>query len=76
MTSEQFEVAFLAFSRRRPFRAFLIEFVSGAQLLIGHPEAVRAEAQQYVARSRDGGYVLFAAESVSRLLDVPSAATK
>jgi len=61
------------FCRRRPFRAFLIEFTSGAQLLIGHPEAGRNEADIYAMRGPDGGYVVFAAEGVSRLLDLPTA---
>jgi len=40
MTPAQFDAALRAFCRRRPFRAFLIEFNSGSQLLIGHPEAI------------------------------------
>jgi hypothetical protein len=44
MTQNQFDAALRGFCRRRPFRAFLIEFTSGAQLLIGHPE-VRADAE-------------------------------
>jgi hypothetical protein len=76
MTREQFDAAYRAFCRRRPFRAFLIEFTSGNQLLIGHPEAVRNEGQLYVARCPDGGYVVFAAESVSRLVDVSTPAAK
>jgi hypothetical protein len=43
MTIDQFDVAYLAFCRRRPFRPFWIEFSSGNHLLIGHPEAVRNE---------------------------------
>jgi hypothetical protein len=61
---------------RRPFRAFLIEFTSGTQLLIGHPETVRSDFHVYVMRCPDGGYVVFAAESVSRLLDLPTATAK
>ena len=76
MTEEQFDAAYRAFRRRQPFRAFLIEFTSGTQLLIGHPEAVRHEAQFYVTRRPDGGYVLFAAECVCRLLDVPTPAAE
>ena len=71
MTVDQFDVAVRGFCRRRPFRAFLIEFTSGAQLLIGHPEAVRNEAELCMMRCPDGGYVVFVAESVTRLLDVP-----
>jgi hypothetical protein len=73
MSKEQFDAAYRAFWRRRPFRAFLIEFTGGKQLLVGHPEAVLKEADLYVMRCPDGGYVIFAAESVCRLLDVPAA---
>jgi hypothetical protein len=76
MTKDQFNAAHRAFCRRRPFRAFAIEFSSGAQLLIGHPEAVRDETQLYVTRCPDGAYVLFAAEGVSRLLDVSTSVAK
>jgi hypothetical protein len=71
MTDEQFDVAHEGFRRRRPFRVFLIEFTSGAQLSIGHPEAVRKEATLYMMRCPDGRYVVFAAENVARLLDAP-----
>ena len=76
MTRDEFDGAYRAFWRRRPFRAFLIEFTSGSQLLVGHPEAVRAEAELYLMRSPDGGYVVFTPEGVIRLLDVPMAAAK
>jgi hypothetical protein len=76
MMQDQFDVAYRAFRRRRPFRAFLIEFTSGSQLLIAHPEAVRREGQLYAMRAPDGGHVVFAAASVSRLLDVPTAQPK
>jgi hypothetical protein len=72
MTKEQFDAAYRAFCRRRPFRPFSIEFTSGNQLLIGHPESVRNEAELHVMRCPDGGYVAFAAESVCRLLDLPT----
>jgi hypothetical protein len=73
MTADQFNTAYRGFCRRRPFRAFLIEFTSGAQLLVGHPEAVRDEAELYMMRCPDGSYIVFAAEGVSRLLDVAAA---
>ena len=72
MRNDQFDAAYRAFCRRRPFRAFLIEFLSGAQLLISHPEAARVEGELYMTRSPDGGFGLIAAESVSRLLDLPT----
>jgi hypothetical protein len=76
MTNEQFDAAYRAFCRRRPFRAFLIEFTSGTQLLIGHPEAVRNEAQLYMTRCPDGAYVLFAPDNVARFLDPPTPTAK
>lgn len=75
MTRDEFEAAYRAFSRRRRFRPFLIEFNSGQQMLVRHPEAVRDEGQFYVARSPDGGYVLLTANGVARLLDAPAAST-
>lgn len=71
MTRDEFDAAYLAFSRRRRFRPFLIEFTSGHQMLVRHPEAVRHEGQVYVARSPDGGYALLVADGVARLLDAP-----
>jgi hypothetical protein len=76
MTSDQFDAACKAFCRRRPFRPFLIEFTSGAQMPVGHPESVRNEGHFYVARRADGGFVLLVADSVSRLLDFPTDASK
>ncbi len=68
MTQDQFDSAYRGFCRRRPLRSFLIEFTSGNQLLISHPEAVRNEGILYAMRCPDGGNVVFAAETVSRLL--------
>ncbi len=76
MTKDQFDAAYRAFYRRRPFRAFFLEFTSGSQLLISHPETVREDFPFYVIRVPDGGYVVFAAESVTRLLDMPIATAK
>ncbi len=72
MTMDQFDAAYRAFCGRRPFRTFLIEFSSGSQLQIAHPEAVRNEDVLYAMRRPDGGHVVFAAESVVRLLDPPT----
>jgi hypothetical protein len=76
MTSDQFDAALGAYCRRRPFRSFLIEFTSGSQVLITHPEAVGPKGGLYVNRRPDAGYEAFAAESVARLLDVPTPAAK
>ena len=71
MTRDQFETACRWFCRRRPFRSFLVEFASGQQVQIGHPEAIRDEAELYVIRRPDRGSVVFAPDSVARLLDPP-----
>jgi hypothetical protein len=49
----------------------LIEFLSGSQLVIPHPEAVAYKLIVYAMHCPDGGNVLFAPEGVSRLLDLP-----
>jgi hypothetical protein len=69
MTNQQFDAAYRAFSRRRPFRSFRIELVSGSEIAVGHPEAIRSDGLFYVARSSNGDYALFAADAVCRLLD-------
>jgi hypothetical protein len=71
MTKEEFEIAYRAMSRRRPFRPFLIEFLSGAQQRIVHPEALRSEPHFFVLRIPDGGFSVFTAAEVCRLFDQP-----
>jgi hypothetical protein len=76
MTPVQFDAALGAYCRRRPFRTFLIEFASGSQVLITHPEAVGPKGGLYINRRPDAGYEAFAAESVTRLLDMTTPAAK
>ena len=71
MTPIEFDAACRGFCRRRPFRAFILEFTSGNQMVISHPEAVYDAGVYYVERRPDGGFVVFSAESLSRLLDIP-----
>ena len=75
MTPKQFDLILRVFCRRRPFRAFLIEFASGNQMEIRHPEAIGPRVGLYFLRVPDGGYNVFAAESVTRLLDLPNPTT-
>lgn len=70
MTEAQFDAAFRGFCRRRPFRAFMIEFDSGSQSHVGHPEVIRQEGNLYMMRRVDGGYMVFTPASVSRLFDL------
>jgi hypothetical protein len=77
MTPKQFDLAYRAFCRRRPPRKFFIEFMSGNIAKVPHPEVVRREGDLYAMRLPDGADMVFAAESVSRLLDVaPEIAAK
>ena len=69
MTSKQFDRAMRGFNQRRPFRRYWIELDRGSDFQITHPEAVRREEDLYVYRTPDGGHVVFAAESVTGLLD-------
>jgi hypothetical protein len=41
VTDPAFEAAIRAFTRRKPFRPFSIELLSGTVLRITHPEAIR-----------------------------------
>ncbi len=76
MTSDQFNLVYRAFCRRRPFREFFIEFTSGVASRVPHPEAVRPEGELYALRLPDGANVVFAAESVTRMFDVPAESSK
>jgi hypothetical protein len=40
MTHDQFLQCVRVFSRRRPFREFCIEFLSGQQIVVKHPDAI------------------------------------
>ena len=71
MTVAQLDLALRAFCRRRPFQKFVIEFTNGKETIVRHPEAVRNESGVYAMRTPDGGSMVFAAESVTRLVDLP-----
>jgi hypothetical protein len=65
MTSEHFEKALQAYQRRRPFRSFLVRFVSGESIDVDHPEAVVFRGGAAVYLSAAGVPTLFDHESVS-----------
>ena len=75
MTPAQFDAALRAFCRRHPFSEFELEFTSGNHVYVRHPETIRRRSDLYTMRAPDGGSMVFAAESVSRLLDVPTTPT-
>jgi hypothetical protein len=65
MTPKQFDRALRGFTRRRPFRPSLIEFVSGDRLRIGHPEAIELRGDIWVnVTGPEERYRLFVASDV------------
>jgi hypothetical protein len=74
MTGNEFQRALRAFTQRRPFRSFYIEFGSGDRLLISHPEVIRRYGELFLYFAPDKSYRIFAAAHVGQLLDMPSTA--
>jgi hypothetical protein len=71
MLAENFAQSLNGFYRRRPFRPFEIELVSGDRIRIEHPEALairRRGLAVYV--DLNGSYTLLDNESVCSLRDV------
>jgi hypothetical protein len=68
MTKKEFEVALRAFVGLRPFKPFLIEFLSGDRLLVTHPEALDSQAGFYVHTRKDQGNRVFTCGGVCQLL--------
>jgi hypothetical protein len=71
VTDQEFLVALRAFSRRRPFRQFVIDFFNGQQVEVRHPEGVAPFAGVWLFEEPQGKRVVFSSSSVCRLLDVP-----
>ena len=69
MTSDNFQAALLAFARRRPFKPFVIEFMTGHELLIKHPEAVTLRDELGFYGSPQGTHRLFDSQSMCQLTD-------
>jgi hypothetical protein len=72
VTTPELQRAIRASAHRRPFRHYLIEFVSGDRLEITHPEAVDERSGLFIYHGPGFRYELFAASSVCRLPDLPS----
>src|SRR5882757_10801851 len=69
MTSDSFRAALRVFARRRPFKPFVIEFMTGQELLIKHPEAVSLRGELVVYGSPKGTHRFFDSDSVCQLTD-------
>jgi hypothetical protein len=71
VTNQELESSLRAYCRRRPFRSFLLELLSGVQVVIDHPECVGFLANQlWLYRGPKGAQSLFPCASVCRLLDI------
>jgi hypothetical protein len=70
MTDDELLRALRAFNSRRPFRPFIMEFMSGNRVLLSHPESVDRRGGLFLSRSADGVQRLFTAASVCQLLEV------
>ena len=68
MTRENFERSLAAFWRRKPFRPFVVELVSGDRIKVDHPEALVLRGGVSVYVSADGTPALFDHEGVSQLV--------
>jgi hypothetical protein len=67
--AETFTRSLRTLVRRVPFRPFLVELMSGAQVTVSHPEALAFDGGQAAYIAPNGDISLFDHESVSRLHD-------
>lgn len=68
MTAEHFDKTLQAYQRRRPFRSFLVRFISGESVDVDHPEALVIRGGVGVYVSAAGVPTLFDHESVSEVI--------
>ncbi len=71
MTTDNFVRALKPFVRRRPFRPFVIEFITGEQLLVTHPESVYMHGELFVHVNPKHRQRIFDSNSICQLLDPP-----
>jgi hypothetical protein len=77
MTHHNFNQSLTAFLKRKPFRAFLVHFTDGENVVVEHPEAVRYQGKgTAVYFGKQGEIVLFDHDGVSRFAAASKAAAK
>jgi hypothetical protein len=69
MSGDELHRALRVFNTRRPFRPFLLEFLSGDRVLLAHPESVDRRGDLFLCRDANGVQRLFTAASVCQLLE-------
>ncbi|HEY2414786.1 MAG TPA: hypothetical protein VGI40_21250 [Pirellulaceae bacterium] len=67
MSPEGFQKALRSFARRRPFRPFRIEFITGEEIVARHPEAVDIRGSVLVYISPGRHLRMFDSHSVCQL---------
>jgi hypothetical protein len=75
MEAEAFERALRTFARRKPFQPFLVELVSGTNMLIEHPEALIFRGRVAVYIDKDNEITILDNTSVSKLTTLTDAQT-
>jgi hypothetical protein len=70
MREDNFERSLRAFRQRKPFRPFLVELASGAQIIVHHPEALAHHGRAAVYISPDGEFTLLDNTMVTRVSDI------
>jgi hypothetical protein len=68
MRGEHFDRTLRGLQRRKPFRRFTVELVSGDRFQVDHPEALVVRAGVAVFIAKDGTPVWFDHESVSQFI--------
>lgn len=71
MTEANFKKSLRAFIRRRPFKPFEVELVSGGRFTVEHPEALAHSGSVAVYLDPRGDIKPFDSDSVSQVADVP-----
>ena len=67
MTADESERAIRAFLAERPFRPFIVEFLSGTAVLVQHPEAIHRHGDLFTCRGADSIKRVFTAGSVCQV---------
>lgn len=75
MEAKSFEKSLRAFTSRKPFRSFLIEFVRGTTLVVDHPEALMVRGGAAVHVDKDNEFTLFDHSTVGKITSKKAAAT-
>ena len=70
MSNEELEASLRTYNRRRPFRPYLLEFVSGIQVRIENRESIAFFTRFWLYRGPRRTQSLFQSSSVCRLLDL------